>query len=296
MLKNKRLWILLLILPLSSIIVLACSDKATKSDESSSPAYYERRNGDVNLNGTPHEINDAIIFANYLVYGTSAFTIDFESQKAETELNGDGKPLTIADFVYLIRLLTGDAPPLPIDTVLEALSFTDGDITINSPVGAAYLIIDGNANVYLTEGTTGMNLLTNFRDGRTYALLYSLDRNITASGYILKTSGELISADAVTYSGDLFKKVEIIRNNLIVDNSPNPFTDSTTFEIVLPSASNWKITIYYYTGEKKAELYGYAAAGFVEVVWVASGFSLGSYFYTAETNTGFAVKGMTHFE
>ena len=69
--------------------------------------------GDLNLNGIPFEIADWALFANYFVYGLSVFTIDPELQIAASDCNGDGLVLTVADLVFLGRVLVGDEPPPP---------------------------------------------------------------------------------------------------------------------------------------------------------------------------------------
>lgn len=67
--------------------------------------------GDINLNGNNYEISDAILFANYFIYGLSVFTINPPLQIAATEINCDGLTLSVGDLVYLIRIIVGDAQP-----------------------------------------------------------------------------------------------------------------------------------------------------------------------------------------
>ena len=65
--------------------------------------------GDLNLNYVPFEIADAILFVDYFIYGESVFKINLEGQIAESDVNRDDVPLTLADLTYLIRVLYGDA-------------------------------------------------------------------------------------------------------------------------------------------------------------------------------------------
>jgi hypothetical protein len=67
--------------------------------------------GDVNLNGTSHEIADAVLFTQYILNGLSAFKISVPAQLAATDVNNDGIQGTVGDLVYLIRVITGDALP-----------------------------------------------------------------------------------------------------------------------------------------------------------------------------------------
>ncbi|MBN1212508.1 MAG: T9SS type A sorting domain-containing protein [candidate division Zixibacteria bacterium] len=68
--------------------------------------------GDVNLNGSPYEIGDAQTFTNYFIFGLNAFFINVEKQIEATEINCDGITLSVADLVYMIRVIIGDAFPL----------------------------------------------------------------------------------------------------------------------------------------------------------------------------------------
>jgi hypothetical protein len=77
-----------------------------------SPDYFLDDRGDVNLNGIPNEIADFVVFQNYFLYGPSAFTINFEQQKAATDVNDDGITLTIQDLTYLLRIIDGDLLPV----------------------------------------------------------------------------------------------------------------------------------------------------------------------------------------
>ncbi|MCP4580216.1 MAG: hypothetical protein GY839_01265, partial [candidate division Zixibacteria bacterium] len=107
--------------------------------------------GDLNLNKVAYEIADAVVYTNYFIYGFSAFFINIDGQTAASEINGDGIPLTVADLVYLIRVLTGDVPPNPkvapmgskvkIRTEIENNNLSiKGDI--NYPAGAGVLVFE----------------------------------------------------------------------------------------------------------------------------------------------------------
>ncbi len=73
--------------------------------------YVDDR-GDINLDGNFYQIADAVTFTNYFIQGLSAFTINIPRQVAATEINCDGITLTVADLVYLIRIIVGDALPI----------------------------------------------------------------------------------------------------------------------------------------------------------------------------------------
>ncbi len=91
-----------------------------------SPAINAQDRGDLNLNGVPYEIADALIYEAFFNIGLTAFTINIEAQIATTDINMDGIPLTYADYLFMLRIIGGEADPdyPPIDTV-KALTFTE---------------------------------------------------------------------------------------------------------------------------------------------------------------------------
>jgi len=59
--------------------------------------------GDINLNGVAFEIGDAVRLTNYFIWGPRAALSPV--QLANADCNGDGLRATVADLVYLIRVL-----------------------------------------------------------------------------------------------------------------------------------------------------------------------------------------------
>ena len=81
--------------------------------------------GDMNLNGVAYEIADAVLYTNYFIFGPSAFDLDpirRESQIAASDVNADGSPLTVADLVYLIRVILGLEDPIAGDGALPRVA------------------------------------------------------------------------------------------------------------------------------------------------------------------------------
>ncbi|MEW5922809.1 MAG: T9SS type A sorting domain-containing protein [Candidatus Zixiibacteriota bacterium] len=237
---------------------------------------------DVNLNGVAYEIADAVVFTNYFIYGLSAFTVNIEGQKAATEINGDGIALTIADLVYLIRVIVGDAMPIPkVAPDIRLNVVADGQsVTIDAEIGAAYFIFDGEVPVALGDDATGMELAVNSAGGRTVALLYSFEKDLAVSGQVLNTPGNLISVEAADYNGNTYT-AKIVPAGFHIRSYPNPFNPVTTLEMSLPAAGEWDISIFNITGQRIATFNGYSEAGIVNVVWDASKFASGIYFYQA---------------
>lgn len=65
--------------------------------------------GDINLNGIPWEVSDAVLFANHFIH-PDLFPFTW-IQMLVADTNGDGLPATLADLLYLINVLNGDIPP-----------------------------------------------------------------------------------------------------------------------------------------------------------------------------------------
>jgi hypothetical protein len=249
--------------------------------------------GDVNLNGVANEIADAVVFTNYFIYGPAAFTINYEGQKAATEINGDGIALTVADLVYLIRVIVGDALPLPaFKPVPTTLHVTSGEVSVDNAIGAGQFVFAGNVDVTLAEGAKGMELQTNYHDGQTYAILYSFEKGVTANGHILNSEGQLVSVEAATYEGASFKDINIMPSNFAVKSYPNPFNPVATVEMSLPSASDWTITVFNVVGQRVADFNGHSDAGVVKVQWDASNEASGIYFYKVDAGKYSVTKKM----
>ena len=250
--------------------------------------------GDVNLNGIMNEIADAVVFTNYFIYGLSAFTINVEGQIAATEINGDGVPLTVGDLVYLIRVIVGDAMPLPpmkVAPVIESNVIAGRTVTMDAEIGAALFVFEGKADVSLAEGALGMDLKADYVDGVTRALVYSFSEGTVASGAILNTNGNLISVEAADYNGNAITTT-IVPAEFSLSNYPNPFNPTTTVEMSLPVASDWTLSIYNVVGQRVAEYSGYNEAGRVLVEFDGSGLASGVYFYKVEAGQFSATKKM----
>lgn len=67
--------------------------------------------GDINLNGLPYEIADAVNFADYFIQGKTAFNISLDSQINAGDINGDLAPAQIEDYIYLSGIISGEMSP-----------------------------------------------------------------------------------------------------------------------------------------------------------------------------------------
>jgi len=280
--------------------------------------------GDVNLNGISYEIADAVVFTNYFLRGLSAFTKSIPGQTAATDINGDGTTLSIADLVFLIRIITGDALPFPKaapeDNGIAATLVRNGNeigASINSrfDIGAALMIFtyDGErpSDPILSDDATGMDMEYAWTDDNTLrVLVYSMTPGMrVGSGNqdILHftadehTTVSLVEVDAADYYGMALSvsvnQTAIPKTLELSQNCPNPFNPTTTFELALPQASQYEVVIYNITGQRIRTWSGYAEAGFIKFEWdgtdedgatVASGV----YFYRARAAESEAMKKM----
>ncbi len=250
--------------------------------------------GDINLNGVMNEIADAVVFTNYFIHGMDAFTINKEGQKAATDVNNDGIVLSVADLVYLIRVIVGDVLPIEkLNPNMVAANIVQGGqlVSVDVELGAALFVLEGNVEVNLAQGASHMMIKSDVVNGNTRALVYSFDQGATFSGNVLNTDGKVISVEAADYNGTALKTV-VLPSSFSVRNFPNPFNPATTISMALPVATNWNLTIYNVAGQKVAEFSGFAEAGINNVVWDAASSASGIYFYKVTTDNGSMTKKM----
>ncbi len=279
--------------------------------------------GDLNLNGVAYEIADAVVYTNYFISGLSAFTISVAGQIAASDVNADGMTLSIADLVYLIRVIIGDAPPYPkklinSDPVIGICSQTGSKATVSldseHDVGAALLIFNcegGTPNEpVLAEAAEGMEIKSGWLNDEFRVLVYSFEAGAMIKAgtsdlvNISMSEGgtiELVELDVADYYGRVLGS-EIGNAMLplaleLSQNQPNPFNPTTTFSMALPTASDYNVTIFNITGQVVKRWIGYAEAGYITFEWngrdengqtVASGI----YFYRAQAVGTEAIKKM----
>ncbi|UCD95294.1 MAG: T9SS type A sorting domain-containing protein [Candidatus Zixiibacteriota bacterium] len=280
--------------------------------------------GDVNLNGVAYEIADAVVFTNYFIYGLSAFTENVDGQIAATDVNADGYTLTIADLVYLVRVVVGDADRIPKVSPdklkLDLAVHDDGNsLTLHAdadcPLGAGLLIFryDGIIPEIPTPGemAENMHIAYSARDSELRVLIYSFDPgaaiaggvgDLLSIGYTGSGNISLVEASFASFHGEV---VETDLNSKLVpdqfmisQNYPNPFNPMTSIDLSLPVACHWQITIFNINGRVVRQFEGDADPGIVTVVWngrdnggqsVASGI----YLYKVDAGGFTATRKMT---
>jgi len=250
--------------------------------------------GDINLNNFGYEIADAVLFSRYFVYGLGVFTINQAGQIAASDANADGLVLTVADLVYLIRVVIGDAQPFdkvsPMASVTANYTNNDGTLSVDAAMGAALVVVKGNV---VPENLSSSEMLYNFDGTNTRILVYPNTNTFsTFEGEFLSVNGEIVSVEFGSASGATVVAKVIPSNYALNQNYPNPFNPSTVISFALPKAGDYTLSIYNVTGQKVAEFSGAAEAGVKEVEWNASANASGIYFYKLNAGAFSSTKKM----
>jgi hypothetical protein len=260
--------------------------------------------GDINLNGLANEIGDAVLLTNYFVYGSSVWDPVWEDvQILATDINDDGIVLTVADLIYLIRIITGDEQPFPPGTGngspklspyansgMATLRVENNNVSVstssNVELGGALLVFRMNGlstgEPSLLSGAAGMNLRYNANGSELRVLVHPSWENELAtigsgSNEILSipTSGdgtiELVEVQMSDSRGALMSttaaSVALPTSYALQQNYPNPFNAGTVMAFDLVGDANWTLTIYNVAGQTVREFNGLSGAGTVRVPW-----------------------------
>jgi hypothetical protein len=252
--------------------------------------------GDINLNEIPYEIADAVVFTNYFIYGFSAFTVNMQGQIAATDVNADGLALSVADLVYLIRVVVGDANPFPKTTPVASVDVNytldqSGNLTIQdgAQIGALYAVVEGSAMPELKADN--MELRYNYDGTQTRVLVYSLQGH-SFTGEALNLDGKLVSLEMATSDGSPVNAANLPTNYSLSQNYPNPFNPSTVISFTLPTRSEYTLSIYNVTGQVVQTFSGVQEAGTVDITWEAGQLASGVYFYRLQAGNFTDTKKM----
>ncbi len=273
--------------------------------------------GDINVNGLANEIADAVMFTNYFINGLSAFGDHIEASIAASDVNADGMALSVADLVYLVRVIQGDANPYPkVDPASESIAIRTQQIgqhmtvgyTAEGTVGAVLLRFEFNGEIgtpVLGDGASNMDLKYSVNGNELNVLVYNLGQEFIAAGenvlVNIPVTGDmnLTEVDAADFYGNVLSyTAHILPSQFdLAQNYPNPFNPTTTINLALPNASDYTVAIYNIAGQLIRTYDGNASAGVVSIVWDgkdASGSQVasGMYFYKAKAGNFSATKKM----
>jgi hypothetical protein len=73
----------------------------------------ECKRGDINYNLITYEIADLVLFHDFLLYGPGVLIHDPEVQTCASDINADSLYWSVADFLYMIRVILHDSPEIP---------------------------------------------------------------------------------------------------------------------------------------------------------------------------------------
>jgi hypothetical protein len=232
---------------------------------------------DINLNGIPWEISDAVLLANYLV-NPEEFPLD-PVQYLASDTNGDQDPGTVADLVYLLGVILGDMNPPRInygEDISAHIAIGDApgegrfDVYYQSsiPAGGTLLRIDhAGAEIGNIIPVTDMRFQYVDKDGVLSVLIYDLDgRHIfpgsmlfeieVSAGEFRPYFREIQLSDQFGNSVPAKGRIEVglpISYNLS-GAYPNPFNSSTSISFTLPVVSDVEIIVYNIMGQKVTTL------------------------------------------
>jgi hypothetical protein len=274
--------------------------------------------GDINTNGVPNEIADAVMFTNYFINGLSAFGDHVEASIAASDVNADGISLSVADLVYLIRVIQGDASPYPkpdpeAETIAIKTQLVNNQMNVayNSATDLGAILLRFNVtgsveSVTLGDGASQMDIRYAVNgDDELNVLVYSMSNAAIAAGsnalVSIVTTGEikLTEIDAADFYGNVLSSTStrLPSEFALAQNYPNPFNPQTTIALDLPVAADYSVAIYNIAGQLIRTYSGYSEAGTVKLVWdgrdaFGSQVASGIYFYKAIADKYTSTKKM----
>jgi len=287
--------------------------------------------GDINLNGLAYEIADAVLYSNYFILGPQVFApgTPGEAQVAASDINADGTPLTVADLVYLIRVITGDAQPIAGDILGGGPKTIAGKVNMEVLSQGAVTTVRSSSDVEMGAGlfvfsytgteiskvevvgrASNMDVTHQAANGELRVLVYNIEDGYKVAaghGEILSitTSGagtvELVNVEAASFMGGALEAnvtAKVLPTQFALkQNFPNPFNPSTSLAIDFPNASDYKLTIYNIAGQTVRAFSGNTEAGTVTLTWDGrdargSQVATGVYFYSVEAGAFKDVKKM----
>lgn len=260
--------------------------------------------GDINLNGIANEIGDAVLFTNYFIYGSSVWDPTWmQVQILATDINDDGIVLTVADLIYLIRIITGDAQPFPPGTgtghpklspyansATATVRVENNSVSVstssNVDLGGALLVFRYNGlstgEPALLSGAEGMNLRYNASGNELRVLVHPSwndgissisagNREILSIPTTGEGSIELVEVQMSDAHGALMSttsaKAVVPTEYALQQNYPNPFNAGTVMTFDLINDADWTLTVYNVAGQTVREFAGRNGVGSVRVAW-----------------------------
>jgi hypothetical protein len=269
--------------------------------------------GDLNMNGIDYEIADAVMFTNYFISGLTAFGTHVEGSIAASDANADGATLTVADLVYLVRVIQGDALPymkpdpnasFSVKTQMVGGNMNVGIETTND-AGAALFVFKVTGEIgqpIAAEGVT-MDIMSEVNNSELRVLVYNIGSEAISSGDLMTIPAngtiDLKEVEAADFNGNtMASSIHVLPSSFaLAQNYPNPFNPTTTIELALPVSSEYTLEIYNIAGQSVRTYSGSSEAGLVEIMWdgkdtSGSSVASGIYLYKVKAGDYSATKSM----
>jgi hypothetical protein len=286
--------------------------------------------GDLNLNGIANEIGDAVLYTNYFIYGSSVWNPVYVAvQQLASDINDDGIVLTVADLIYLIRIITGDEQPFPPGTgtgspkvspyansVDVTNDVSNGAVTVRTnssvDIGAALLVFrfDGTVGAPVLSNNSGLQIRSNAANGELRVLVSqtveAAASRLTAGSNSLVTipvngNIELVESQFSDANGALLSvnaaSASIPTEYALLQNYPNPFNAGTVIPFTLTKESEYTVSIYNVAGQVVRTFTGMGAVGTNRLEWngrtvAGDEAATGMYFYRVTTPEFTSTKKM----
>jgi hypothetical protein len=256
--------------------------------------------GDLNCNGMPYDVGDAIVFVNYLMGGAAALCQGdcapiencAELQAKASDINGDGYYWTIADLVMLLNHINDNGGGLaapPGENVEVSVAGSEMQLISDVDVGAAYFVMKYEGDVAEPElSVDGMDLAWNAEDGLLKVLVYSMESNAIAAGsHTLFTvpGAKNLTIDKVEIAGAGGTQLGVRvtggpKTFALYQNRPNPVRTGTDIVYAIPTDAKVSLKIYDAAGMLVQTLVNeWKTRGFHSASWDANEVANGVYFY-----------------
>lgn len=255
--------------------------------------------GDINWNGFPFEVGDAVLLANHLI-DPDNYPFNLRQMYA-SDVNDDGIQASIADLIYMINVINGYGTPkvAPLDVVatvaIPADAYGDMDvrITSQSAVGGALVEINHTGVQLGAPVAEGMDIQYSDNGDVMTVVVYNMEAVSFAPGTNVLFTVPVQSEGAVSLGnvsvsdnrGALLDArgevtAPIPTEFSVNQNFPNPFNAKTSISFGLPTDADVTVNIYNVAGQLVESFdLGHTQAGTHSIVWDASDVASGVYFY-----------------
>ncbi|HOP08042.1 MAG TPA: hypothetical protein PLF13_12205 [candidate division Zixibacteria bacterium] len=230
---------------------------------------------DLNQDGVAWELADAVKYQDYFMQGLSVFGGYQSAATAASDANLDGETLTVADLVFLIRVMNlSQIDTTWADPETSTHSFVGDILTIDRPVGAVFMTAAGEV---VPENLSDVFDLQYYYNGEdTHILLSNLDAK-TDSGPLIRVPGGYDSIEVATqFGGEMVLLEQSYLPDITV--SSNPSGGLTHFAFDWPYGGGWILRIFDYKGAQVAGFYGTPERDVDSLDWYFSGLAPQTYF------------------